>query len=168
MVFVTGSDILSLVEVQRWRHKTWDESDVIKFARNVNWISAHWLNSCKASLEEHDAAFLIVSFTFCTCILSEFYHILDQWKEMSLTRVMEVYLACMLFTPIYGSEEGKIGLVWILLFFGSNPWRQFIELLEICCKYTNIHESVENKISDFWLHKAQNIRACHIYAACLP
>ena len=46
--------------------------------------------------------------------------------------------------------------------FGSNPWRQFIVLLEICCKDTNIHENVENKISDFWFHKAQNVRACHI------
>ena len=76
---MTGSDILSLVEVQCWRHKTWDESDAIKFARNVNWISAHLLNSFKASPEEYDAAFLMVSFTFCICILSEFFHILDQW-----------------------------------------------------------------------------------------
>ena len=75
---MTGSDILSLVEVQRWRHKTWDESDVIKFARNVNWISAHWLNSFKVSPEEYDAAFLMVSFTFCICILSDLFHILDR------------------------------------------------------------------------------------------
>ena len=50
--------------------------------------------------------------------------------------------------------------------FRSNPWLQFIELLEICCKdtkVTNIHESVVNKISDFWLHKAQNVRAYHSY-----
>ena len=38
--------------------------------------------------------------------------------------------------------------------FHSNSWRQFIVLLEICCKDTNIHENVENKISDFWLRKA--------------
>ena len=54
--YVKGSDILSLVEVQRWRHKTWDESDVIKFARNVNWISMHWLNSFKTSPEKYGAA----------------------------------------------------------------------------------------------------------------
>ena len=46
--------------------------------------------------------------------------------------------------------------------FRSNPCRHFIELLEICSKDTKIHESVENKISDFWLHKAQNVAACHI------
>ena len=46
--------------------------------------------------------------------------------------------------------------------FRSNPRRQVIVLLEICCKDTNIHEIVENKISDFWLHKAQNVRACNI------
>ena len=46
--------------------------------------------------------------------------------------------------------------------FRGNPWRQFIVLLEICCKDTDIHENVENKISDFLLHKAQNVRACHI------
>ena len=53
----TGSDIFSLVEVKRWRHKTWDESDVIKLARDVNWISAHWLNSFKASPEEFNGVF---------------------------------------------------------------------------------------------------------------
>ena len=47
--------------------------------------------------------------------------------------------------------------------FRSYHWHQFIELLEICCKNTNIHESVENKISDFWLHKVQNVRVCHNY-----
>ena len=52
ILYVTGSDILSLVKVQRWRLKTWDESDVITFACNVNWVSAHWLNSFKASPEE--------------------------------------------------------------------------------------------------------------------
>ena len=107
--YVTGSDILSHVEIQLWRHKTWDESDVIKFARNVNWISAHWLN--KASPEEYEAAFLkIVSFTFCICILSDFFHILDQWKVVSLTRVIKVYPTYMLFTPINGKEDGKSGL----------------------------------------------------------
>ena len=42
--------------------------------------------------------------------------------------------------------------------FRSNPWRQFVVLLEICCTNTNIHENVEHKISEFWLHKAQNVR----------
>ena len=119
--YVTGSDILSLVEVQRWRHKSWDESDVIKFAHNVNWISAHWLNSFKASPEEYDAAFLKVSFTFCICIFSEYFHILDQWKEMSLTRVTKIYPTCMLFTPINVNEDGKSG--WCEFFIvRSNPW----------------------------------------------
>ena len=45
--------------------------------------------------------------------------------------------------------------------FRSYLWRQFIELLEICYKDTNTHKNVENKISDFWLHMAQNVRACH-------
>ena len=30
--------------------------------------------------------------------------------------------------------------------FRSNPWSQFIVVLEICCKATNIHEHVETKI----------------------
>ena len=46
--------------------------------------------------------------------------------------------------------------------FRGNPWRKFIEHLEICYKGTNIHESVVNKIPDFWLHKAQNVTACHM------
>ena len=45
--------------------------------------------------------------------------------------------------------------------FRSNPWRQFIVLLEICWKDTNIHEKMENKISDFYPHKAPNVSACH-------
>ena len=57
--------------------------------------------------------------------------------------------------------ENRVGVNFTI--FHSNHWRQFIELLEICCKNTNIHESVENKISDFWLHKAENVRACHNY-----
>ena len=105
-IIVTGSDILSLVEVQRRCHKTWDKSDVIKFAGNVYWVSAHWLNSLKVSPEEYDAAFWKVSFTFCICILSDFFHILDQWKEMSL--VIKVYPTCMLFTPVNGNEDGKL------------------------------------------------------------
>ena len=108
-LYVTGSDILSLVEVQCWRHKTWDGSDVIKFARNINWISTHWLNNFKESPEEHDAAFLMVSFIFFNCTLSEFFHILDQWKEMPWTRVMKVYPSYMLFIPINGNEDGKSG-----------------------------------------------------------
>ena len=55
--------------------------------------------------------------------------------------------------------ENQVGVNFAI--FRSNPWRQFSVLLEICCTGTNIHESVENKISDFWLHKAQNVRACH-------
>ena len=90
-----------------WRHKTWDESDVIKSAHNVNWISAHWLNNFKLSPEEYDATFLMVSFTFCICILSEFVHILDQWEKMTLTRVITVYQTCTLFTPINGNEDEK-------------------------------------------------------------
>ena len=103
---LTGSDILSLVEVQRWRHSTWGESDVIKFARNVNWISAHWLNSFKVSPEEYAAASLMVSFTFFICALSECFHILDQWKEMPWTRVMKVYPTCMLFTRAVREVRG--------------------------------------------------------------
>ena len=57
--------------------------------------------------------------------------------------------------------ENRIGVNFAI--FRSTPWRQFIELLEICCKDTNIHKSVVNKIFEFWLHKAQNVRACHIY-----
>ena len=55
--------------------------------------------------------------------------------------------------------ENRVGVNFAI--FRSNLWRQFFEL-EICCKDTNIYESVENKISDFWLHKAQTVRACHI------
>ena len=55
--------------------------------------------------------------------------------------------------------ENRIGVNFAI--FRSNPWRQFIVLLEICCKDTNIHGHVGNKISDFLLHKAQNVRACH-------
>ena len=58
--------------------------------------------------------------------------------------------------------ENRIGVNFAI--FRCNLWRQFIELLEICCKDINIHESVENKISDFWLHKAQNVTACHNYS----
>ena len=43
--------------------------------------------------------------------------------------------------------ENQIGVNFAI--FCSNPWRQFIELLEICCKDTNIHESVENKNFQF-------------------
>ena len=89
-----------------------NESEVIKFARNVYWISAQWLNSFKASSEEYDAAFLMVSFFFFICTLSELFHILDQRKKMPLTRVMKVP-TCML----YWQRRWKIGLVWILLFF---------------------------------------------------
>ena len=52
--------------------------------------------------------------------------------------------------------ENPVGVNFAI--FRSNPWRQFTELLHICCKDTNIHENVENKISDFWLHKAQNVK----------
>ena len=47
--------------------------------------------------------------------------------------------------------ETRVGVN--LAIFRSDHWRQFIVLLEICCKDTNIHENVENKIFDFWLHK---------------
>ena len=56
-------------------------------------------------------------------------------------------------------RENLVGVNFAI--FRSIPWRQLIVLLEICCKDANIHENVENKISDFWLHKAQNVRACH-------
>ena len=56
--------------------------------------------------------------------------------------------------------ENQVGVNFAI--FHSNPWRLFIMRLEICCTDTNIHESVENKISDFWLDKVQNVRACHI------
>ena len=57
--------------------------------------------------------------------------------------------------------ENWIGVNFAI--FRSNPWRKFIELLKICYKDTIIHKSVVNKISNFWLHKAQNVRACHIW-----
>ena len=57
--------------------------------------------------------------------------------------------------------ENRVGVNFAI--FRSNLWRQFIEFLEIYCKDTNIHENVENEISDFWLNKAHNVRACHIY-----
>ena len=47
--------------------------------------------------------------------------------------------------------ENRVGVKFAV--FRSNPWHQFIVLLESCCKNT-IHENVENKISDFLLHKA--------------
>ena len=59
--------------------------------------------------------------------------------------------------------ENRFGVNFAIFRCNPSSWRQFFELLEICCKDTNIHESVENKISDFWLHKAQNVKACHIY-----
>ena len=59
--------------------------------------------------------------------------------------------------------ENRVGVNFAI--FRSNPWCQFIVLLEICYKDTNIHEKVENKISDFWLRKAQNVRDCHIFGA---
>ena len=114
---MTGSDILSLVEVQHWHHKWCDENDVIKFACNDNWNSAHWLSSFKASPDEYDAAFLMVSFTFFICILSEFFHILDQWKGMSLTRVIKVYPICMIYIPINGNEDRKSG--WCEFYYFS-------------------------------------------------
>ena len=61
---------------------------------------------------------------------------------------MTVYPTCMLFIPINGNEEGKSG--WCeFCYLRSNPWRQFTELLEICCKDTIIHESAENKFPIF-------------------
>ena len=60
----------------------------------------------------------------------------------------------MLFIPINCNEDGKSD--WFAI-FRSNPWRKFIELLEVCYKDTNIHET-----ADFWLQKAQNVTACHI------
>ena len=73
---------------------------------------------------------------------------------------MFIQPVCYLLQLMATKKENRVGVNFAI--FRSNPWRQFIELLEICCKDTNIHESVENKISDFWLHKAQNVRACHI------
>ena len=40
-------------------------------------------------------------------------------------------------------KENRVGVNFAI--FRSNPWRQFIELLEICCKDINIHESVEKQ-----------------------
>ena len=79
-----------------------------------------------------------------------------------MNQCIESFPTCMLFIPINGNEDGN----WVCVkfaIFRSNPWRQFIVLLEICCKDTNIHDNVENKIFHFWLHKAQHVRACHIY-----
>ena len=69
---------------------------------------------------------------------------------------------CYLFQLMATKIENRVGVN--LAIFRSNPWRQFIVFLEICCKDTNLHENVENKISDFWLHKAQNVRTCHKYS----
>ena len=69
--------------------------------------------------------------------------------------------ACDLFQLMATKIENRVGVNFAI--FRSNPWRQLIVLLEIYCKDTNIHENVENKISDFRLHKAQNVRACHSY-----
>ena len=56
--------------------------------------------------------------------------------------------------------ENRVGVNFAI--FRSNPWRQFIVLLEICCKDTNIHESVENKISVFFGSiRLKFVRACH-------
>ena len=67
---------------------------------------------------------------------------------------------CYLVQLMATKMENRVGVNFAI--FRSTPWRQFIELLEICCKDTNIHESMNNKISDFWLHKAQHVRVCHI------
>ena len=149
---------MSFVEVQRWRHKMWDESDVIKFAHNVNWISTHWLNSFKASPEEYDAAFLIVSLTFFICTLSDFFSHFRSMKRDAINQSND----CLsnLYT-IYSNEDEKSS--WCeFCYFRSNPWRQFIVLLEICCKDTNVHESVENKISHVLLHKGSKCQSCQV------
>ena len=208
----------------------WDESDVKKFARNVNWISAQWLNRFKAPYEESEAAFLMASFTFFYLhsfrISSHFrsmkrnaihqsnersFHLYTiysrgaRWLSGRVSdsgargRGFETYrrrvvsLSKTLYSPkVLVNYPGSGGSVptWLKIvdwdvkaqdkqtnylfqlmatkmenrfgvnfaIFRSNPWCQFIVLLEICCKDTNIHENVENKISAFWLHKAQNFR----------
>ena len=73
---------------------------------------------------------------------------------------MKVYSTCILFIPVNGNEDKNwVGVKFAIL--RSNPWCQFIVLLEIGCKDNNIHENVENKIFDLLLHKAQNASACH-------
>ena len=102
-VYVTGSGILSLVEVHCWRHKTCAESDVIKFARNVNWISAHWLKSFKASPQEYDAAFSMVTFTFFICTP----HVRSTKRDAMNQSNDSLSNLYMLFISINGNEDGK-------------------------------------------------------------
>ena len=59
--------------------------------------------------------------------------------------------------------ENRVGVNFAI--FRSNPWRQFIVHLEICCKDTNIHENVENKISDFWLKMSDPVTYSFEYTA---
>ena len=47
--------------------------------------------------------------------------------------------------------ENRVGMNFAI--FRCNPWRQFIELLEICCKDTNIHEVWKTKFPIFWLQQ---------------
>ena len=75
---------------------------------------------------------------------------------MPWTRVMKVYPICMLFIPINGNEDGKSGWCECCYFL------QYSLAPIDCTSAVKIHENVENKISDFWLHKAQNVRACHV------
>ena len=77
---------------------------------------------------------------------------------MPLTRVMTVYPTCILFIPT--KMKNRVGVNFAI--FRSNPWRQFIVLLEICCKDTNVHESVENKISHVLLHKGSKCQSCQV------
>ena len=59
---------------------------------------------------EYDAAFLMVPFTFCICILSDFFHIVDQWQTRDVfNQSNKVYPTCMVFTSINGNEDGKSG-----------------------------------------------------------
>ena len=53
---------------------------------------------------------------------------------------------CYLLQLMATKMENRVGVNFAI--FRCNPWRQFIELLEISCKDTNIHQSVVNKISD--------------------
>ena len=62
---------------------------------------------------------------------------------------MKVYPTCRLcylFHLMATKMENRVGVN--VAIFRSIPWDQLIVLMAICCKDTNIHENVENKISE--------------------
>ena len=148
--------------------KTWGESDVMKIARNVNWISVHWLNSFNHHLKS-----MMQHFQWCLSFSSSalfqiFSHFWSMKRDaMNQSNESFIYPVCYLFQLMATEMENRVGMTFAI--FRSNPWCQFIVRLKICCKADNIHENVENvenKISNFWLRKAQNVRGCHISLEC--